>query len=205
MWLPLICKHVNGRRLIKKVYIVRWEPEGCYHYSKKFSWEPEGHCYHRLCNNNNKTEFIEHIHVITHKYSLCADSTSALLVLNGTSLINDSTLLALNWRYTPQMYMHFHVYDSLHKCAADQGSAWEHPLLQRYTNRMTKVTYTDHYIISINKVSCILTIIAWLNDVCPTCICLSVWMFVSDGPINFVWVWICLSDHDDVQTDEWSR
>ena len=65
------------------MYIISWEPEGHYHYSKMFCWEPEGRCTKSMV-------------------------TSALLVLNGTSLKSDidSTLLALNWWYIHLNYTH---------------------------------------------------------------------------------------------------
>ena len=57
-------------------YIVSWEPEGRYHYSMMFYWEPEGHypCYKIFSN-------------------------SALLVLNGTSLMSVNDLLLHSQRY----------------------------------------------------------------------------------------------------------
>ena len=46
-WIPL-----SGSRLTKfgfSLYIVGWEPEGCYHNSRMFHWEPEGRYRHRPC------------------------------------------------------------------------------------------------------------------------------------------------------------
>ena len=34
--------------LKKWIYVVSWEPEGHYHFSKMFHWEPEGRFHHRL-------------------------------------------------------------------------------------------------------------------------------------------------------------
>ena len=59
------------------VYIVSWEPERRYCSSKMFCWETRRAPLLYKVNGN-----------------------SALLILNGTSLICNTALLALNWRYT---------------------------------------------------------------------------------------------------------
>ena len=66
-------------------YIVSWEPEGRYQYSKMFCWEPEGgyRC-----------------------VKVYGDST--LLVLNRISLKSDSALLTLNWRDKPVCTQEYH-------------------------------------------------------------------------------------------------
>ena len=38
-----------GKSIDQFCYVVSWEPEGCYHYTKMFRWEPEGRYHHRLC------------------------------------------------------------------------------------------------------------------------------------------------------------
>ena len=121
----------EGRNL-NEHNIVSWEPEGHYCRSKMFRWEPEGRC---CCT---KSMAIGPIRYCLYK----VNGNSALLVLNGTSLICNSALLALSWRHTEAYkliliaFLHGlgkirkfkKMYTCIHRCMRQGGTFEEHRL-----------------------------------------------------------------------------
>ena len=135
-WNGLQCKRVTEHsnkkvplcQTKKKVYVVSWEPEGHYQHSNLFCWELEGPYQHshicsienqkgtiniQICSVENQKGIIKYVPLRTRRplslYKVYGNS--ALLVLNGTSLNSDSTLLALNWRCKVFMSI---IFSSIH-------------------------------------------------------------------------------------------
>ena len=78
IWIYLIDR--NRLHFIQKLYIVSWEPEGRYQYSKMFRWEPEGH----FCCTKSMVIVpfwfsMEHLWIVIASFWLSADGMSCNL------------------------------------------------------------------------------------------------------------------------------
>ena len=72
-------------------YIVSWEPEGHYHYSKMFCWEPEGHYRHRHCTVIAPFWFsTEHLWILIAPFWLStADTLQHTLLISGLRVMDE--------------------------------------------------------------------------------------------------------------------